>query len=74
MNELIDVYTCTVPLYCKQTHLPTASYLSEAAWMEENLTPDEIANCNDPTSRVKRHEVFMKYNASLAATKFTPKK
>lgn len=59
---------------CKQTSLPTASYLSEAAWMEENMAPEEIAKWNDPTGRIKRQETFIKYNASLAATKFIPKK
>ena len=58
-----------------QTPLPTVSYLSEASWMETtNMPPDEIAKFADPASEVKRQESFLKFNASMAATKFTPAK
>lgn len=36
---------------------------------------EDVSNYTDPTSDVKRHEAFIKYNASVAATKFpAPKK
>lgn len=62
-------------MHCIQKPLPRVSYLSEASWMESIEMPkEEIAQYADPTGAVKRQETFIKYNASLAATKFIPKK
>lgn len=46
---------------------------SEASWMDD-LNTDDISDYADPTSRVKQHEAFIKYNASVAATKVPRKK
>ncbi|CAL1126695.1 unnamed protein product, partial [Cladocopium goreaui] len=55
----------------------TLTYLSAwlmAQWMDD-LKTEDVSNYTDPTSDVKRHEAFIKYNASVAATKFpAPKK
>ena len=40
-----------------------------------DLEMEKVENYADPTSDVKRHEAFIKFNASLAATKVpAPKK
>ena len=50
-------------------HIP-----SQAQWMCD-LEMEQVENYADPTSDVKRHEAFIKFNASLAATKVpAPKK
>ena len=40
----------------------------------DDLNKDDISDYADPTSRVKQHEAFIKYNASVAATKVPRKK
>ena len=40
----------------------------------DDLSKDDISDYADPTSRVKKHEAFIKFNASVAATKIPRKK
>ena len=47
---------------------------SQAGWIE-NLDKDaDISDYAEPTSSLKRTEAYIKYNASLAATKYAPPK
>lgn len=52
---------------------PNASCLSQASWLEQ-ISEKDLKNFEDPTGKVQTHIFSVKYNVSVAATKFKPSK
>lgn len=45
---------------------------SEASWLE-NLPMEDLKDYQDPTGKVETQKFFIKYNVSVALSRFTPK-
>jgi hypothetical protein len=45
---------------------------SEASWLE-NLPMEDLKEYQDPTGKVETQKFFIKYNVSVALSRFTPK-
>ena len=54
--------------FCPKTFCP-----SKASWLE-NLPLDDLKEYTDPTGKVETQKFFIKYNVSVALSKFVPKK
>eukprot|EP00438_Fugacium_kawagutii_P029092 Skav220680 [mRNA] locus=scaffold384:236186:242862:+ [translate_table: standard] len=70
---VLDPYWSRTACGVKSKEMAEGKTLPQAQWMDD-LNKEDIEDYADPTSRVKRHESFIKFNASMVATKHQPSK